>query len=149
MMVFLACFLRTISCLFHRPRMEETIIDIAKEEWESIVSKLLIYREKDFNAMIRDTRSFSAQTVRSSAIKDIEELLKFFTASTPSKKKEELVEFLRLMPGYSTHDKNILQRRLQMLYYHLKQTGGIRDPLLYAKLQNQPEEKEDIPGLVE
>ena len=100
MMVFLACFLSRISCSFHRPLMEETIVDIAKDEWESIVSKLLLYREKDFNAMIRDTRSFSAQTVRSSAIKDIEELLKFFTASTPSKKKEELVEFLRLMPGY-------------------------------------------------
>ena len=129
--------------------MEDTYIDIATAQWKDIVDKILRYREKEFNAMIEDMRTFSAQTVRSASIKDIEDLLKLFTAPTMSKKKEELIEFLRLMPGYRTHDKYLLQERIAKLIWHQNRTGGIRDPLLYAKLQNQPEQDEEIPSLNE
>ena len=129
--------------------MEDTYIDIATAQWKDIVDKILRYREKEFNAMIEDMRTFSAQTVRNASIKDIEDLLKLFTAPTMSKKKEELIEFLRLMPGYRTHDKYLLQERITKLIWHQNRTGGIRDPLLYAKLQNQPEQDEEIPSLNE
>ena len=129
--------------------MEDTYINIATAQWKDIVDKILRYREKEFNAMIEDMRTFSAQTVRSASIKDIEDLLKLFTAPTMSKKKEELIEFLRLMPGYMTHDKYLLQERIAKLIWHQNRTRGIRDPLLYAKLQNQPEQEEEIPSLNE
>ena len=129
--------------------MEDTYINIATAQWKDIVDKILRYREKEFNAMIEDMRTFSAQTVRNASIKDIEDLLKLFTAPTMSKKKEELIEFLRLMPGYRTHDKYLLQERITKLIWHQNRTGGIRDPLLYAKLQNQPEQDEEIPSLNE
>ena len=131
--------------------MEDWHIDIRHASWEHVIDKILRYREKDFNAMIQDMTTFSAQTVRNANVKDIEELLKYFTAPTMSKKKEELIEFLRIMPGYKTSDKYLLQRRLGQLVYHQVRTGGIRDPLLYAKLQNQPEgqDEEEIPNLNE
>ena len=131
--------------------MEDWHIDLRRAEWDHVIDKILRYREKDFNAMIQDMTTFSAQTVRNASIKDIEELLKYFTAPTMSKKKEELIEFLRIMPGYKTNDKYLLQRRLGQLVYHQVRTGGIRDPLLYAKLQNQPEgqDEEEIPNLNE
>ena len=131
--------------------MEDWHIDLRRAEWDHVIDKILRYREKDFNAMIQDMTTFSAQTVRNASIKDIEELLKYFTAPTMSKKKEELIEFLRIMPGYKTSDKYLLQRRLGQLVYHQVRTGGIRDPLLYAKLQNQPEgqDEEEIPNLNE
>ena len=130
--------------------MEDWHIDLRRAQWEHVVDKILRYREKDFNAMIQDMTTFSAQTVRNANVKDIEELLKYFTAPTMSKKKEELIEFLRIMPGYKTSDKYLLQRRLGQLVYHQVRTGGIRDPLLYAKLQNQPEgQEEEIPNLNE
>ena len=130
--------------------MEDWHIDLRRAQWEHVIDKILRYREKDFNAMIQDMTAFSAQTVRNASVKDIEELLKYFTAPTMSKKKEELIEFLRIMPGYKTSDKYLLQRRLGQLVYHQTRTGGIRDPLLYAKLQNQPEgQEEEIPNLNE
>ena len=130
--------------------MEDWYIDLRRAEWEHIIEKILRYREKDFNAMINDMTTFSAQTVRSANVKDIEDLLKYFSASTWSKKKEELIEFLRIMPGYKTSDKYLLERRIGQLVYHQIRTGGIRDPLLYAKLQNQPEgQDEEIPNLNE
>ena len=130
--------------------MEDWYIDLRRAEWEHIIEKILRYREKDFNAMINDMTTFSAQTVRSANVKDIEDLLKYFSASTWSKKKEELIEFLRIMPGYKTSDKYLLERRIGQLVYHQVRTGGIRDPLLYAKLQNQPEgQDEEIPNLNE
>ena len=128
--------------------MEDWHIDLRRAEWEHVIEKILRYREKDFNAMINDMTTFSAQTVRSANVKDIEDLLKYFTAPTMSKKKEELIEFLRIMPGYKTSDKYLLERRIGQLVYHQVRTGGIRDPLLYAKLQNQPEgQDEEIPNL--
>ena len=131
--------------------MEDWYIDLRRAEWEHIIEKILRYREKDFNTMINDMTTFSAQTVRSANVKDIEDLLKYFSASTWSKKKEELIEFLRIMPGYKTSDKYLLERRIGQLVYHQVRTGGIRDPLLYAKLQNQPEgqDEEEIPNLNE
>ena len=131
--------------------MEDWYIDLRRAEWEHIIEKILRYREKDFNTMINDMTTFSAQTVRSANVKDIEDLLKYFSASTWSKKKEELIEFLRIMPGYKTSDKYLLERRIGQLVYHQIRTGGIRDPLLYAKLQNQPEgqDEEEIPNLNE
>ena len=131
--------------------MEDWHIDIRHASWEHVIDKILRYREKDFNAMIQDMTTFSAQTVRNANVKDIEELLKYFTAPTMSKKKEELIEFLRIMPGYKTSDKYLLERRIGQLVYHQARTGGIRDPLLYAKLQNQPEgqDEEEIPNLNE
>ena len=130
--------------------MEDWYIDLRRAEWEHVIEKILRYREKDFNAMINDMTTFSAQTVRSANVKDIEDLLKYFSASTWSKKKEELIEFLRIMPGYKTSDKYLLERRIGQLVYHQIRTGGIRDPLLYAKLQNQPEgQDEEIPNLNE
>ncbi len=59
------------------------------------------------------------------------------------KKKEDLIEFLRLMPAYATHDKELLEKRLKLLHYKLKTSGNVRDPLLYAKLQNAQEETQD------
>lgn len=134
--------------------MQDTIIDIANAPWELIINKILRYREKEFNEMIADMTAFSAQTVRNANVKDIEDLLKYFKAPTLTKKKEELIEFLRLMPGYKTSNKYVLHRRLGQFIRRQVMTGGIRDPLLYAKLQNQPEEppqeeQEEIPNLNE
>ena len=133
--------------------MEDWHIDIRHASWEHVIDKILRYREKDFNAMIQDMTAFSAQTVRNANVKDIEELLKYFTAEpTWSKRKEALIEFLRLMPGYKTSNKYVLHRRLGQFIRRQVMTGGIRDPLLYAKLQNQSEEppqeeQEEIPNL--
>ena len=60
------------------------------------------------------------------------QIINLFRGASPSKKKEEFIEFLRLMPEYKSADPAVLYRRLKALKEHIRKTEGNSDLYFYA-----------------
>ena len=92
----------------------------------------LLQHEEHMHLVLQDILSCSTEAIRRTNVRNIENLLSLFKGSSPHKKKEELVEFLRLMPEYKTNDQDLLYRRLKALKDQIKVTQGTSDLYLYA-----------------
>ena len=108
----------------------------------------LLYNEVEINKAVKDILDMRVDAIRRTKVNEMTEILRLFSGTTQNKKREELIEFLKLMPAYRTCDKDLLLRRLQNLKELIKRRDNISDLLVYAKLKQQeidpqqPEEEE-------
>ena len=72
------------------------------------------------------------EAIRRTSVHDIEPILNLFLGSTLKKKREALIEFLKLMPEYRTTDEEVLYNRLKTLQEQIKRTTGDTDLYYYA-----------------
>ena len=92
---------------------------------------LLQYKDH-IHAVIQDILNCSTEAIRRTNVHNIENVLSLFIGPSLHKKKEELVEFLRLLPEYKTTDQDLLYERLKALKDHLRRTEGDSDLYFYA-----------------
>ena len=98
--------------------------------------------EEEVNRVVKDIMGMKLEAIRKTKGNEICDLLQLFSGTTVNKKKEELVEFLKLMPAYRTCDKDLLLRRLQDLKELIRRRDHISDLLVYAKLKHAQSEAE-------
>ena len=118
-------------------------VDLLNTPIEEIYQKLLINREKEMNALVKDILGYSQNLIKNAKVEQIADVLYFFKGNSPTKKKLELIEFMRLNPAYWTCDKEKLISRIEALKSVIKQRDHLNDLILYAKLQNQDESEEE------
>ena len=104
----------------------------ATPEPDTTYDSLLLQQKENMHAIIQDILNFRVESVKKTSVHDMEPLLNLFLGSSPHKKKEALVEFLRLMPEYRTTDQEVLYRRLKALKDNLRRTEGNSDLYFYA-----------------
>ena len=93
----------------------------------------LLIEDKDYvHQIIQDILNCRLDSVRRARAVDMEPILKLFLGSSPNKKREQLLEFLKLMPEYKTTDQEVLYRRLKALKDNLRRTEGNSDLYFYA-----------------
>ena len=92
---------------------------------------LLQYKDH-IHIVIQDILNCSTEAIRRTNVHNIENVLSLFKGSSLYKKKDELVEFLKIMPEYKTNDQDLLYRRLKALKDQIKVTQGTSDLYLYA-----------------
>ena len=94
--------------------------------------------------VIQDILNCKVEAIRKTSVRNMPGLLNLFIGSTPQAKKDQLLEFLRLLPEYKTTDQEVLYRRLRALQDHLRRTEGNSDLYFYAirKYKNSNENNE-------
>ena len=92
----------------------------------------LLQHEEHMHQVLQDILNCSTEAIRRTNVHNMENVLSLFKGSSLYKKKEELVEFLKIMPEYKTNDQNLLYRRLKALKDQIKVTHGTSDLYLYA-----------------
>ena len=94
--------------------------------------------------VIQDILNCKVEAIRKTSVRNMPGLLNLFIGSTPQAKKDQLLEFLRLLPEYKTTDQEVLYRRLCALQDHLRRTEGNSDLYFYAirKYKNSNENNE-------
>ena len=97
--------------------------------------KLLTQQDEAIHVIIQDILACKLEDVKKTKVVDMMEVLDNFSATTACKKKDELVEFLRIMPEYKTTDKETMALRLKALKKELHRRGEIEDLLIWAKLK--------------
>ena len=97
--------------------------------------KLLTQQDATIHTIIQDILSCKLDDIKKTKVGDMVEVLENFSGTTPNKKKEELLEFLRIMPEYKTTDKETMALRLKALKKELHRRGEIEDLLIWAKLK--------------
>ena len=107
----------------------------APPEVATTYEKLLTQQDETIHAIIQDILACKLDDIKKTKVVDMPEVLASFTGSTQNKKKEELLEFLRLMPEYKTTDKDTMALRLKALKKELYRRGEIEDLLIWAKLK--------------
>ena len=93
---------------------------------------LLLEHETHIHQVIEDIQKCKLELVRKTSTNDMSQIINLFRGSSPTKKKEELVEFLKLMPEYKSSDPDVLYRRLKALKEHIRVTEGNSDLYFYA-----------------
>ena len=104
----------------------------ATPEPDTTYNSLLLQQKENMHAVIQDILNYRVECVKKTSVREMEPLLNLFLGSTPHKKKEMLIEFLRLMPEYRSTDQEVLYRRLKALKDDLKRTEGNSDLYFYA-----------------
>ena len=117
--------------------------DIPPERVIATYEEMLVKRTEVINSIIKDILAFKLGDLKTTKVDSINNILDFFSGSTPNKKKENLIEFLRLMPSFRTTDPELLERRLRDLKHELRQRDGIKDLLVYAQIQNAKTDNEE------
>ena len=97
-----------------------------------IYETILLQHKDHVHDIIQDMLNCKLDAIRKTSVHDIEPLINLFLSSTPHKKKEALIEFLRLMSEYRTTDQEVLYRRLKALKDDLRRTEGNSDLYFYA-----------------
>ena len=93
---------------------------------------LLIQHGEQVHQVIKDMNNCRLEDIRKACASDIEPLLNLFHGSSPTKKKEELIVFLKLLPEYKSSDPDVLYRRLKALKERIRVTEGSSDLYFYA-----------------
>lgn len=125
------------------------MLEVPYETMEASYQRMLIQREEEINYLIKDIMNMKIESIRKTKCSDIANILNLFSGTTPGKKKDELIEFLRLMPAYRTCDQEVLRSRLELLKGTIKQRDHISDLLVYAKLKHQKEEEQKEEEIIE
>ena len=105
------------------------------QELATTYEKLLTQQDATIHAIIQDLLACKLDDIKKTKVVDMVEVLENFSGTTPNKKKEELLEFLRIMPEYKTTDKETMALRLKALKKELHRRGEIEDLLIWAKLK--------------
>ena len=105
--------------------------------------KWLLNNEQEINKAVKDIMAMRLDAIRKTKVSEMTEILELFSGTTQNKKREELIEFLKLMPAYRTCDKDLLLERLQNLKTLIARRDKISDLLIYAKLKQETEEQPD------
>ena len=121
--------------------MSEDRLEIPLEISEPY-EKLLAQQEEYVHAVVKSIFDCKLDDVRHTRCEDIERILNFFSGSTQKKKREALVEFLKICPEYRTTDQDVLYQRLKALEAELRRKGEISELLIWAKLKYQREQKQ-------
>ena len=95
---------------------------------------MLVKQDATIHNIIKDILSCKMDDIKKTRVQDMLDVLEQFSGTTLNKKKEELMEFLRIMPEYKTTDKEVMARRLTALKAELKRRGEIQDLLIWAKI---------------
>ena len=93
---------------------------------------LLLENEDIVHQAVQDILNCRMDAIRKSKAEDIEQILNLFIGSSPTKKKEQLMEFLKLMPEYRTADSDLLYQRLKALQEKISRTEGYSDLFFHA-----------------
>ena len=93
---------------------------------------LLLENEDIVHQAVQDILNCRMDAIRKSKAEDIEQILNLFIGSSPTKKKEQLMEFLKLMPEYRTADSDLLYQRLKALQEKIIRTEGYSDLYFHA-----------------
>ena len=117
--------------------------DIPPERVIETYEEMLVKRTEVINSIIKNILAFKLGDLKTTNVDSIDSILVLFNGSTPNKKKENLIEFLRLMPSFRTTHPEALERRLRDLKNELRQRDGIKDLLVYAQLQNAKTDNEE------
>ena len=121
--------------------MSEDRLEIPLEISEPY-EKLLAQQEEYVHAVVKSIFDCKLDDVRHTRCEDIDRILNFFSGSTQKKKREALVEFLKICPEYRTTDQDVLYQRLKCLEAELRRKGEISELLIWAKLKYQREQKQ-------
>ena len=98
----------------------------------------LLEHEEHLHQIYQDIQACKVENIRRTSIHDIENILSLFRGATPTKKREALIDFLRVMPEYKTTDQDVLYRRLKALKDRIKVTHGTSDLYYYAMKKYYP-----------
>lgn len=112
------------------------MLEVPPEKVVEVYEEMLVKHTEVINSIIKDIFAFKLGDLKTTKVDTIDNILKLFNGSTPNKKKENLIEFLRLMPSFRTAQPEILERRLQDLKDELRKREGIKDLLVYAQIMN-------------
>ena len=93
---------------------------------------LLLTNETHVHQVLQDILNCRLEAIRRTKPEDMEKIINLFKGRTPNQKREELVEFLKLMPEYKTTDQDVLYRRLKALKDQIKAKEGVSDLYFYA-----------------
>ena len=100
--------------------------------------ELLLFQQTDhIHEVINDIVNCKLEDIRRTKLEEMKPILSLFRGGTPYKQRENLIEFLRLMPEYKTTDPNKLYQRLTTLQAHLTTKGEITDLLIWAMYKQQ------------
>ena len=118
-------------------------MEVPPEKVIETYEEMLVKQTEVINSIIKDILTFKLGDLKTTKVDSIDSILVLFNGSTPNKKKENLIEFLRLMPSFRTTQPETLERRLRDLKNELRQRDGIKDLLVYAQLQNAKTDNEE------
>ena len=93
---------------------------------------LLMQYGDNVHDSIQDILNCKLEAIRKTSVHDIEPILNLFLGSTLKKKREALIDFLKLMPEYRTTDQEVLYNRLKTLQEQIKRTTDDVDLYYYA-----------------
>ena len=92
----------------------------------------LVQYQDHIHQVLQDIMNCRVDNIRRTPVKDMEAILNLFKGTSLNKKREALVEFLRIMPEYRTTDQELLYQRLKALKEHIKTNEGYSDLYLWA-----------------
>ena len=119
------------------------MLSVPPEKVVEVYEEMLVKHTEVINSIVKDILDFKLGDLKTTKVDTIDSMLKLFNGSTPNKKKENLIEFLRLMPSFRTSQPEILERRLRDLKDELRQREGIKDLLVYAQIVNAKTDNEE------
>ena len=119
------------------------MLEVPPEKVVEIYEQMLVKQTEVINNIVKDILAFKLGDIKNAKVNTMENILAHFNGSTLNKKKENLIEFLRLMPSFRTQDPETLERRLSQLKEELRRKNYIKDLLVYAQLQNTKTDNED------
>ena len=119
------------------------MLSVPPEKVVEVYEEMLVKHTEVINSIVKDILDFKLGDLKTTKVDTIDSMLKLFNGSTPNKKKENLIEFLRLMPSFRTTQPEILERRLRDLKDELRQREGIKDLLVYAQIVNAKTDNEE------
>ena len=94
--------------------------------------KLLLENEDLIHQAFQDSLNCKIDAIRKTKVEDIEQILNLFFGPTLAKKREQLIDFLKLMPEYRTTDSDLLYQRLKALQEKISRTEGYSDLFFHA-----------------
>ena len=124
----------SILTVFLRNILNILVLKIMNENSNILTpyENFLLEHEQHVHQVIDDMQKCKLELIRRTPVEEMEKILKLFKGSSLNKKKEELMEFLRLMPEYRSTDQDVLYRRLKALKERIKVTQGTSDLYFYA-----------------
>ena len=100
--------------------------DIPPERVIAEYDEMLTKHTEVINTIIKDILDFKMSYIKMTKTSSMSNILRMFPGSTDNKKRENLIEFLRLLPAYRTTDPELLERRLHDLKTNLLRETALR-----------------------
>ena len=101
-------------------------------EFSNPYETFLLQHGDHIHQVLQDIQACKIEAIRRTSVNDIDKVIKLFKGATLQKRKEALIEFLKVMPEYRTTDQELLYRRLKALKEHIKVTHGTSDLYYWA-----------------